>query len=717
MKKFSLLWLASLLVAGIVNAQSLTVQSSIAFERGSSALSPQYKKQLRADARNLSTLLRYSPDASLQIAGYADSDDANGARLADARAQTVWEFLIAAGLPAERMEPVGYGTHAGGSSVEILAPAELIASIPKLEPAPVAPAEPAPTAPKRVTPEVAVAAPTVEAVEAPETPAPSTVVETPPVIAPATAPGTIEPEPAPAEVVATPPPTAIVIETPPAVVVAPVPAPAAVKPEPAAAEVAATPPPAAIVVETPPAVATVKPAPGKVRATSPSTPAVIYETKPVPEIKAAIPAGDQQQPNPPVENATAQPPAPVVATPEPSAPKVAVSTPAVEAPEATKAPAPSPVVEAPPAIAAVKPAPVPAKAPKTPSASTPAVVYEAVPVAVEPTRPVPPSVAVAVTPPSIPVAETPPVTVPAATEPERVNEVAVTAPTLNAAAAQEALTPSPVIETPPALIEAPVELPAPVAQLSLSEPEVQVASIPPPAAPVAEPVPAPAPKILSPVAAPAAAAATIPQQPARTKAAKPAKAVKSAKPIPPAAPEFTDCAQLLLDSSAATDAPGSAAVAVAPEPTEEEMAESGKLPIRNNQLSSTYTRPYSDSTTAGAASYYIQNTAFFNPCSNTLTVESMASLNSVARQLQGILRRDASLRVDIAGHADSLTEASQVDVLAQARADALVGALTLRGIDRSRLNATSFGGRMPLTSKPGDPARELNCRAEIRVPN
>ena len=176
------------------------VQQTIKFPRNSSKISADTQQHLREDMQSLATLLRYRPEASVEIAGYSEAGEKQPGILADARAQKVWEFLISLGLPAERMEPVGYGAPPGrpsSASVEIRIAAEDAvamrqfvqpppgAAAPELPPqmavgpAPVEAAPPAaagattattPPAPKPTAPTKAAASPAAPAASAPAAP-------------------------------------------------------------------------------------------------------------------------------------------------------------------------------------------------------------------------------------------------------------------------------------------------------------------------------------------------------------------------------------------------------------------------------------------------------------------------------------------------------------------------------------------------------------------
>ena len=61
--------------------------------------------------RLIETALR-CPAANIEIAGHtdADGDDASNQALSERRAQAVIDYLVKAGLPADRFTAVGYGS-------------------------------------------------------------------------------------------------------------------------------------------------------------------------------------------------------------------------------------------------------------------------------------------------------------------------------------------------------------------------------------------------------------------------------------------------------------------------------------------------------------------------------------------------------------------------------------------------------------------------------
>src|SRR6267154_1746875 len=86
----------------------LLAKARIRFESGRGDIS---QDSLGLLDRLIETALR-CPNANIEIAGHTDGDgdqDANQA-LSEKRAQAVADYLVRAGLPANRFTPVGYGS-------------------------------------------------------------------------------------------------------------------------------------------------------------------------------------------------------------------------------------------------------------------------------------------------------------------------------------------------------------------------------------------------------------------------------------------------------------------------------------------------------------------------------------------------------------------------------------------------------------------------------
>ena len=512
LNKPSLLLLAAVLlttsVAQAQDAARYEVQQTIKFPRNSSKISTGTQEHLREDMQSLATLLRYRPESSVEIAGFAEAGEKQPGILADARAQKVWEFLISLGLPAERMEPVGYGAPPGGASAAIVE--------------------------VRITAEDALA---------------MRQFVQPPTVA-----GAPEPQPL-----------------------------------------------------------TVEPAPSAAPETSEPTTATV--PGPLPEVST-----------------------PATATAPYSAPSTALSASEKRAQQREEARAKA--AEA----AAARQARTEGQAHlKTEQQATAKQAREEAAAKKAQERQE------------------------AAERRKAAQEAAQER--AQAAAEQRKQQQAEAAERRKAAQEAALER----AQAAAQERKERQAE--------------------------AAAKKAQVREEAKQRAAQVAEEKKQAAiraalaepiPVPPAA----------IDGEA--------------------QSLKGKK-IQDNQLSSSYTRPLAasapKSALSGEGSYFIQGTAYFSANTATLTPGSAGMIESVARRLQRAMQSNPNLRVDVVGHADPMLESAQADALSQARAEALVKELADRGVDRARLNAAGAADRQPLTSKKDDPARGINMRAEIRMPN
>ena len=78
-----------------------------------------------------------------------------------------------------------------------------------------------------------------------------------------------------------------------------------------------------------------------------------------------------------------------------------------------------------------------------------------------------------------------------------------------------------------------------------------------------------------------------------------------------------------------------------------------------------------------------------------------------------ILKSDSGLRLEVAGHTDSSGSAIRNRELSLERARAVVDALALYGIDRSRLMARGYGPDQPVADNATEEGRQQNRRVEL----
>ncbi len=101
----------------------------------------------------------------------------------------------------------------------------------------------------------------------------------------------------------------------------------------------------------------------------------------------------------------------------------------------------------------------------------------------------------------------------------------------------------------------------------------------------------------------------------------------------------------------------------------------------------------------------------FEAGSSDLTNEGAIVVDNVAR----LLEQSPGIRIEVHGHTDSDGDESANQVLSQQRAQAVVAALSQRGIDSSRLTAVGFGEAQPIAPNITAEGRATNRRIEFVV--
>jgi len=80
----------------------------------------------------------------------------------------------------------------------------------------------------------------------------------------------------------------------------------------------------------------------------------------------------------------------------------------------------------------------------------------------------------------------------------------------------------------------------------------------------------------------------------------------------------------------------------------------------------------------------------------------------------GLLKKDAALKVEVAGHTDTTGNPDANQDLSSRRAETVKKALTDRyGVDASRLTAKGYGAEQPLATNDAEEGRSINRRVEI----
>lgn len=101
----------------------------------------------------------------------------------------------------------------------------------------------------------------------------------------------------------------------------------------------------------------------------------------------------------------------------------------------------------------------------------------------------------------------------------------------------------------------------------------------------------------------------------------------------------------------------------------------------------------------------------FQPNSARLTAEGRTTLDAVAESLG----RQEGLKVEIAGHTDSIGSEAYNALLSQQRADAVRTYLTGKGIDGDRMTAVGYGETDAIASNDTEEGRRANRRVEFRI--
>jgi len=164
------------------------------------------------------------------------------------------------------------------------------------------------------------------------------------------------------------------------------------------------------------------------------------------------------------------------------------------------------------------------------------------------------------------------------------------------------------------------------------------------------------------------------------------------------------------ETSSATDAAAMAAVARSVEgvtSVDNRLVISGGA--LDEQVAATSTNPAVTETLSSRLD--ATGNVTFEPASASLTDEGVATVNSVAEILLGT----AGINIEIHGHTDSDGDSDANQRLSQERADAVVSALIVRGVDATMLTAVGFGESKPIQPNITEEGRAENRRIEFHV--
>lgn len=100
----------------------------------------------------------------------------------------------------------------------------------------------------------------------------------------------------------------------------------------------------------------------------------------------------------------------------------------------------------------------------------------------------------------------------------------------------------------------------------------------------------------------------------------------------------------------------------------------------------------------------------FDTAQAVIKPESQPLIEQVAE----MLRKSPGLKVSVEGHTDNVGQAKANLELSQARARAVMAALTAKGIDAARLQAQGWGDQKPVADNGSEDGRAKNRRVELR---
>jgi outer membrane protein OmpA-like peptidoglycan-associated protein len=88
----------------------------------------------------------------------------------------------------------------------------------------------------------------------------------------------------------------------------------------------------------------------------------------------------------------------------------------------------------------------------------------------------------------------------------------------------------------------------------------------------------------------------------------------------------------------------------------------------------------------------------------------------VLQQIDSLLTKDATLKLEIQGHTDNVGNDAYNQTLSEARARSVVAWLTQHGVAAARLTAKGYGKTIPIADNGTDAGRAKNRRVEIADP-
>jgi OOP family OmpA-OmpF porin len=100
---------------------------------------------------------------------------------------------------------------------------------------------------------------------------------------------------------------------------------------------------------------------------------------------------------------------------------------------------------------------------------------------------------------------------------------------------------------------------------------------------------------------------------------------------------------------------------------------------------------------------------------STLTDKAKASLDSDAKAIDRMVKKNSKTTVEVSGHTDWIGSDAYNQALSERRAQTVKDYLVRKGVEGSRINTQAFGESKPVADNRTDEGRALNRRAEIRA--
>lgn len=105
------------------------------------------------------------------------------------------------------------------------------------------------------------------------------------------------------------------------------------------------------------------------------------------------------------------------------------------------------------------------------------------------------------------------------------------------------------------------------------------------------------------------------------------------------------------------------------------------------------------------------NNVFFDFDKSELQPESFVELDKLA----DLLKKNATVKIEIGGHTDNKGDTKYNQTLSQKRAESVVNYLVQKGIDKARLSAKGYGETQPVAPNDTEENKAKNRRTEVKV--